>query len=49
LEDPSVDRRIITWIFRMWNVGAWTGLSWYRIGTGGGQARVNVVMNLQVP
>jgi hypothetical protein len=23
-------------IFRKWDVGVWTGLSWLRIGTGGG-------------
>jgi hypothetical protein len=28
--------------------GVWTGLSWLRIGTGGGHF-VNAVMNLQVP
>jgi len=35
---PSlVDRRIILrWIFRKWVVGVWTGMSWFRIGTGGG-------------
>jgi hypothetical protein len=32
----SVDKRIILkWIFRKWDVGAWTLLSWLRIGTGG--------------
>jgi len=37
LEDPDVDGRIILrWIFRKWDVGIWTGLSWLRIGTGGG-------------
>jgi hypothetical protein len=37
LEDPSVDGRIILrWIFRKWNVKAWTGLIWLRIGTDGG-------------
>jgi len=37
LEDPGVDERIILrWIFRKWNVGAWTGFSWLRIGTVGG-------------
>ena len=37
LEDPSVDGRIILrWIFRKWDVGAWAGLIWLRIGTGGG-------------
>jgi MFS-type transporter involved in bile tolerance (Atg22 family) len=24
----------IRWIFRKWDVGVWTGLSWLRIGTG---------------
>jgi len=34
LEDPDVDGRIILrWIFRKWEVGAWTGLMWLRIGT----------------
>ena len=37
LEDPGVDGRIILrWLFSKWNVGAWTGSSWLRIGTGGG-------------
>ena len=32
---PGVDGRIILrWIFRKWD-GAWTGLMWLRIGTGG--------------
>jgi hypothetical protein len=36
LGDPDVDGRIILrWIFGKWDVGA-TGLSWLRIGTGGG-------------
>jgi hypothetical protein len=35
-EDPGVDGRIILrWIFRKWDMGTWTGLSWLRIGTGG--------------
>jgi hypothetical protein len=34
---PGVNRRIILkWIFRKWDVGAWTGSSWLMIGTGGG-------------
>jgi len=36
LQDPDVDGRIILWIFRKWGVGAWTGSSWLRIGTGSG-------------
>jgi hypothetical protein len=35
--DPSVDGRIILGrIFRKWDVGVWTGLSWLRIERGGG-------------
>jgi hypothetical protein len=34
--DPGVGGRIILrWIFRNWDVRAWTGSSWLRIGTGG--------------
>jgi hypothetical protein len=41
LEDPGVDWRIIlSWIFRNWNVGVWTGSSWLRIGTGGGTCKL---------
>jgi hypothetical protein len=37
LGDPGVDGRIILrLIFRKWDVGVWTGLSWLRIGTVGG-------------
>jgi hypothetical protein len=36
LEGPGIDGRIILrLIFRKWDVGAWTGSSWLRIGTGG--------------
>jgi hypothetical protein len=36
LGDPDVDGMIILkWIFKKWD-GAWTGLTWLRIGTGGG-------------
>jgi hypothetical protein len=37
LEGPGADRRIILrCIFRKWDGGAWTGLIWPRVGTGGG-------------
>jgi hypothetical protein len=37
LEDPGVmGRTMLRWILRKWNVGAWTGSKWLRIGTGGG-------------
>ena len=37
MEHPGIDRRIILRrIFRKWDVRAWTGSSWLRIGTGGG-------------
>jgi hypothetical protein len=38
LGDPGVDGRIIRvlrWIFRKWDEGVWTGLSWLRIRRGG--------------
>ena len=36
LEDPDVDGRIILgWVLRKWDVGAWTGLIWLWMGTGG--------------
>jgi len=39
LEDPGVDGGIILrLIFRKWDVGVWTGSSWPRIGTGGGNS-----------
>jgi hypothetical protein len=44
LVDPGVDGRIILRrIFRKWDVGVWTGLSWLRIET-----LVNAVMILRV-
>jgi hypothetical protein len=40
----GLDGRIISGrIFRKWDVGVWTGLSWLRIET----ALVNAVMNLR--
>jgi hypothetical protein len=27
---------ILRWIFKKWELGVWTGLSWLRIQTGGG-------------
>jgi len=37
LEVPFADGRIILKsIFRKWDLGVWTGSSWVRIGTGGG-------------
>jgi hypothetical protein len=34
LENPGVDGRIIlSWIFRKWDMGAWTSSMWLRIGT----------------
>jgi len=37
LEDPGVDGRIIfRWIFRKWDMGLWTGSSWFRIMACGG-------------
>jgi hypothetical protein len=36
--DPGVDGGIILrWIFRKWDVGVWTRMSWLRIETGDGQ------------
>jgi hypothetical protein len=37
LGEPGEDGRIILrWIFRTWEEGVWTGSSWVRIETGGG-------------
>jgi hypothetical protein len=37
LEDPGLDGIVILkWLFWKWDVGAWTGLIWLRIGEDGG-------------
>jgi len=37
LGDLGVEGRIILrWFVGKWDVGVWNGLSWLRIGTGGG-------------
>jgi hypothetical protein len=39
--DPDVNGRIVLRrISRKWQVGIWTGLSWFRIDTGGGHLRM---------
>ena len=40
LDDPDIDGRIILrWILKKWDLGAWTGLIWLKIGTGGGTCK----------
>jgi hypothetical protein len=35
LDDPGINGRIILrWIFRRWDVVAWTGSNWLRVGGG---------------
>ena len=37
MEYLAIDGRIILrWVLRKWDVEAWTGSSWLRIGTDGG-------------
>jgi len=34
LRNPGVERRIIlSWSYRKWDVGVWTGWIWLRVGT----------------
>jgi hypothetical protein len=41
LEEPGVDWRIILkWIFRKWDVRAWTSSIWPKIGRGVGHLRM---------
>jgi len=41
LEDPGVDGAILLrWVFRKWDVRAWTGSIWRRTGTDGGHLRM---------
>ena len=36
--DLGIDRKVIlNWILKKWDMEAWTGLIWLRIGTGGGR------------
>jgi hypothetical protein len=38
LKDPDVEGRIILrWILKKWDVWAWTGLNWLKVGTGSGR------------
>jgi hypothetical protein len=35
--DPGVDgTKTLKWTFRKWDVGVWTGSTWFTIGTVGG-------------
>jgi len=37
LENPGLDgRKILRWLFRIWDVVVWTGSSWLKRGIGGG-------------
>jgi hypothetical protein len=41
LENPGIDRRIILkWNLKKWDWGAWTGMIWLRIRTGGRHLRM---------
>jgi hypothetical protein len=48
LEDLCVDgNKILRWIYKKWDGGAWTGLIWLRIGTW--RALVNAVVHVRAP
>jgi hypothetical protein len=34
--DPGIDRIMLKWTFRKWDVWVWTGLRWPRMEIGGG-------------
>jgi hypothetical protein len=38
-------RIILIWIFRKWDVGVWTRLSWFRIETSGGTCECGNVLS----
>ena len=37
--DPGVDGITLNWIFKKWDVGAWTVLTWYGQGEVGGSCK----------
>jgi hypothetical protein len=46
LGDPRVDgKTILSWIFRKWDVGVWTGSSWLRIGKVAGTCECGNVLS----
>jgi hypothetical protein len=49
LEDISIGGRItVEWTIKVFVRRVWDGLFWLRVGTSGGGALVNTVMNRQV-
>jgi hypothetical protein len=50
LEDLGIDGRVmLKRVIEVWDVEAWTGLLWLKIGTSGGRLEWNVVMKLRDP